>query len=197
MWFPASVWFLTVLVLVLVVAAPGLAGGGEQFEDKGWAARLVAYPFLMLIAPVAWWAARRGTGQTPPYAAFGLMMMPFLSDTAANWLDLFRTVAWWDDVSHAAHWFLLCSGIGLLLRPHLGARWMVVLVVTGAGALLALGWELGEWWLFIRHGTESRGAYQDTLGDETLGVTGALVASLLVAVRGPGRSTSPAYSPQT
>jgi hypothetical protein len=53
--------------------------------------------------------------------------------------------------------------------------------VTGLGAVIALGWELGEWYTFIRHGTEIDTAYEDTLGDETLGTLGALVAGLVVA----------------
>ena len=63
------------------------------------------------------------------------------------------------------------------MRP----RWVVVPLVGGLGSLLALGWELGEYWLFISHGKEAGGAYRDTLGDETLGSSGALLAGLLVA----------------
>jgi len=54
--------------------------------------------------------------------------------------------------------------------------WAVVLLVTGLGAMLAIAWELGEWWTFIRHGTEIDTAYEDTLGDLTLGTLGALCA---------------------
>ena len=46
--------------------------------------------------------------------------------------------------------------------------------------MLALGWELGEWWTFIRHGTEIETAYEDTLGDMALGTLGALVAGFVV-----------------
>ena len=62
------------------------------------------------------------------------------------------------------------------MRP----RWLVVPLVAGIGAVLALAWELGEYWLFIRRGKEAGGAYRDTLGDETLGTLGALTAGLLV-----------------
>ena len=55
---------------------------------------------------------------------------------------------------------------------------MLVLAVTGLGAVLAIGWELGEWYTFIRHGTELDTAYEDTLGDLTLGTLGAFVAGL-------------------
>ncbi len=175
--FPATVLGLTVVALVAAVVV-----GGDQFDGKGWAVRLVAYPALMLVGPAAWWLARgrRGAGE-PPYVAFGLVMLPFLSDTAANWLDLFRRVGWWDDLSHFAHWFLLCAGLALLVAPHVRPRWLLVPLVAGAGALLALGWELGEYALFIRTGKEAGGAYRDTLGDETLGTLGALVAGLIVA----------------
>ncbi len=54
------------------------------------------------------------------------------------------------------------------MRP----RWVVVPLVGGLGSLLVLGWELGEYWLFISHGKEAGGAYRDTLGDETLGSSG-------------------------
>jgi hypothetical protein len=56
-----------------------------------------------------------------------------------------------------------------------------VLLVTGLGCLLALGWEIGEWYTFIRHGTELDTAYEDTLGDMTLGTCGAFLAALVVA----------------
>jgi hypothetical protein len=54
-------------------------------------------------------------------------------------------------------------------------------VVAGIGSLLALGWEIGEWYTFIRHGTEIETAYEDTLGDVTLGTLGGTLAAVLVA----------------
>ena len=177
-WFPLLVLVATVAELVAAVVLPGV----DQFDGKGWPVRLVAYPALMLLAPAVWYAAtRRDRPSRPPYTAFGLVMLPFLSDTTANWLDLFRTVGWWDDVSHFGHWLLLGAGLGLLLAPHVRPRWVVAPLVAGTGAVLALGWELGEYWLFIREGKEAGGAYRDTLGDETLGTSGALVAGVLVA----------------
>ena len=119
--------------------------------------------------------ARAGRGAPPPYAAFGLIMLPFLSDTTGNWLDLFRTVGWWDDLSHFAHWFLLCAGVGLLLAPSgaaaLGRR-------AAGGRASAPCWRSAGSWGSTRcssaTGKEAGGAYRDTLGDETLGTSGAL-----------------------
>lgn len=184
-WLPAAVLAVTVVLLVAAVAVPDV----DQFEGKGWAVRLVAYPALMLLAPVVWWATRGRSGEgRPSYVGFALIMLPFLSDVTANWLDLFRRVGWWDDLSHAVHWFLLCAGIGLLVAPHVRPPALLVPLLGGAGAMLALVWELGEYWLFIGDGKEAGGAYRDTLGDETLGTLGALLAGVLVAAWARRRS---------
>jgi hypothetical protein len=108
-------------------------------------------------------------------------MSPFLIDVTGNTLDLYDTVVWWDDANHVVNWALLCGGLGLLMVHGIGMAWARVLLVTGLGAVLAIAWELGEWYAFIRHGTELDTAYQDTLGDEVLGTLGALVAGLILA----------------
>jgi hypothetical protein len=101
-----------------------------------------------------------------------------------NTLNLYDTLVWWDDANHFVNWLLLCAGIGfLLLRAHISPSWALAGLITGIGAVLAVGWELGEWYTFIRHGTELDTAYEDTLGDEVLGTLGAALAGLLVARR--------------
>jgi hypothetical protein len=57
----------------------------------------------------------------------------------------------------------------------------VVLLVAGMGAIMAIGWEVGEYYAFIRGGTELSTAYTDTLGDEVLGTLGALIGGLIIA----------------
>ena len=181
-WVPALVLALTVGQLLLGTFATGL----EQFADKAFGARLVTYPLLMLAAPAAWWLTpARRRGEPPPWGPCSLVMLPFLVDVTGNTLDLYDTVGWWDDANHLVNWFLLCSGLGLLCLSGVRPPWAVVLAVTGLGALLAIGWELGEWFTFIRHGTELDTAYTDTLGDEALGTLGALAAGLLVGSRAP------------
>jgi hypothetical protein len=175
-WVPASVLVLTVGQLVVGTFASDL----QQFEGKAFGARLVAYPVMMLLVPVVWWLVHRGQPAAVPWIAFALVMVPFLIDVTGNTLDLYDSVAWWDDVNHFVNWVLLCGGLGLLLLRGIRVPWARVLFVTGLGALLAIGWELGEWYTFIRHGTELDTAYQDTLGDEALGTLGALVAGLLL-----------------
>ena len=108
-------------------------------------------------------------------------MLPFLVDVTGNSLDLYDTVVWWDDFNHFVNWVFLCLGLGLVLVPRLSVRpgcWSAW--STGFGCLLALGWELGEWFTFIRHGTELDTAYEDTLGDMALGTVGSVVAGLVL-----------------
>ncbi len=137
----------------------------------------------MLIVPLVWWLRSRGSGQPAPYGAFALIMLPFLIDVTGNSLDLYDRVSWWDDANHFVNWIPLSLGLGLLLFTDIPKRWQQVVATMGLGAILAIGWELGEWYTFIRHGTELATAYEDTLGDEVLGTLGALVAGLILAYR--------------
>lgn len=199
-WLPAAILLLTVGQLAVAEWVPGI----DRFADKAFGARLLAYPLLMLAAPAIWWLASRRRDPRPadlrdsaPYGAFSLVMLPFLVDVTGNSLDLYDSWVWWDDLNHFVNWLLLLTGLGLLVCGSVRPRWAVVVVVCGLGAVLAIAWEVGEWWTFIRHGTEIDTAYEDTLGDEVLGTLGALCAGLLVAWRqareriSTARSSSP------
>ena len=178
-WVPVLVLVLTVAQLAVAEYMPGI----DRFADKAFGARLIAYPLLMLVVPFLWWVVvkRRHPDRHPPYGAFALVMLPFLVDVTGNSLDLFDALVWFDDFTHFANWALLLTGVGLIICGTVRPPWAVVLLVTGLGAMFAIGWELGEWYSFIRLGTEIDTAYEDTLGDLSLGTLGALVAGLVVA----------------
>jgi hypothetical protein len=180
-WVPALVLAATVAQLAVAEWWPGI----DRFADKAFGARLLAYPALMLLAPAVWWlvVGRRDRTASPPYTAFTLIMLPFLVDVTGNTLDLYDTWEWWDDANHYVNWLLLLAGLGLLLAGSVRPDWVMALLVTGLGAILAIGWELGEWFTFIRHGTELDTAYEDTLGDLTLGTLGSLTAGLVLVWR--------------
>lgn len=173
------VFAATVGQLLLATLAPHL----PQFEGKAFGARLLFYPLMMLLPPAIWIgvARRRGDTAPPPWSGFALIAAPFLVDVTGNTLDLYDSIWWWDDANHFGNWMLLCLGIGLLLeRGNVRPRWALALLITGIGSLLAILWELGEWYSFIRHSSELATAYEDTLGDEALGSLGGLAAALLL-----------------
>lgn len=178
-WAAVAVLAVTVAQLLVATLVPGL----ERFEGKAFAARLLAYPLLMLLVPALW---RLRGGRPLPWGAFALLMLPFAIDVTGNTLDLYDAVVWWDDANHLVNWFLLALGCGLLLaRADVRPRWALGLLVAGVGALLAIGWELAEYVTFIRGGTELDTAYTDTLGDMALGCLGAVVAAGVVQARRP------------
>ncbi len=173
---------LTVGQLAVATFVPGL----PQFEGKAFGSRLFAYPLLMAAPVVVWWlVARRRSASPPlPWGGFAFVAAPFLVDVTGNTLDLYDAITWWDDVNHFANWLLLGLGVGLMLRrAQVRPAWVLGVAVAGLGAVLAVLWELAEWWTFIRHGTELDTAYTDTLGDEALGMLGAAVAGVVLVLR--------------
>jgi hypothetical protein len=77
------------------------------------------------------------------------------------------------------NWFLLGLGAGvLLLRTPIRQPWVLGMLVTGIGALAAIGWEVAQWVTLLRDGSAGREAYAQTLLDETLATLGAAVAGL-------------------
>jgi hypothetical protein len=193
-----AAWATVVATAGQLFVATFFASHFEQFDGKAFGARLVAYPVTMLLVPAvsAHLRRRRGGSEPLPWLGITLVMLPFLIDVTGNTLDLYDTVEWWDDANHFVNWLLLCGGAGvLLLRSAVRPAWAVGLLVFGLGAALAIGWELAEWYTFIRHGTELDTAYTDTLGDEALGTLGGAVAALLVWRLASGRR--PADSAQS
>ncbi len=178
-WLPALILVLTMGQLAVAQWVPGI----ERFADKAFGARLIAYPIMMLLVPAIWWVVvkRRNRAAEPPYVAFALIMLGFLVDTTGNSLDFYDTLTWWDDMNHFVNWVFLNAGIGLIIAAAVHPMWARIVLVAGIGSMLALGWEIGEWYTFIRHGTEIETAYEDTLGDMTLGTLGGTLAALIVA----------------
>jgi hypothetical protein len=102
-------------------------------------------------------------------------------DVLGNAFDLYDTVEWWDDLNHFVNWALLSLAFGQLVLRFRLPRIETFALVVGAGGVSAMLWEFGEYFAFIRNSDELDTAYEDTLGDMALGLTGSVVAALATA----------------
>ncbi len=176
----------TLKVLLVGLLLLGAFSGAQQFEGKAFLGRLLTYPIAGLVVPVCWHFA--GRPKPYPHAVDALLVSPFLIDVVGNALDLYDTVWWWDDANHFVNWALLSGAFALfVVRGGLG-RWSTVALVVGFGAISAIVWELAEYAAFIRNSPELATAYEDTLGDLALGLSGSVLASAIAyrAWRDPG-----------
>jgi hypothetical protein len=162
--------------LVVAVALPDL----PQFEGKAMAGRAIAYPIAVLLVPAVWWLLNRRRRIEYPYVLDILWTLPFLIDVTGNSADLYDTVGWWDDANHFVNWALLVAAFGQLLILLPVGRIAAAGLAVGFGALTAVLWEFAEYITFIRTNEEElRTAYEDTLGDLALGISGSVVAAIL------------------
>jgi hypothetical protein len=177
LWVDVAVKGALIGVLLLAVLRPEL----PQFEGKAMTGRAIAYPIAALVVPLAWWLYGQKRSDRYPYALDILLTLPFLIDVAGNAFDLYDSIDWWDDANHFVNWGLLTAAFGqLLVRLPVG-RLIAVGLMIGFGATTAVLWEFAEYFTFIRDSPELDTAYEDTLGDLALGLTGSVVAALITA----------------
>ncbi|MET9275316.1 hypothetical protein [Kribbella sp. NPDC003557] len=174
---PAKILLFGLLLSALIW--PDLSG----IKGKASTARLIVYPIGAMILPLWWWAygrARSTLHRSFPWSADLLMTLPWLIDLIGNRLNLFDTVDWWDDAMHFVLWGFLTAGVLLAFAPRDLSRPITTFVALGFGATAAIVWEVGEYVTFVRNSPELATAYTDTLGDLTLGTSGALLAGLVL-----------------
>lgn len=174
-----------ILLLLHAVAFPDL----EQYAGKGIASRLLTYPISIVLVPLLVWVVRRratsaaDAARPYPHLIDICVATPFLLDTLGNALNLFNTIDWFDDIMHFVNWVPWVTAFGLALR-HVPAlpRWNVFALALGYGAVTHILWEIGEYFAFIRSNPdEFSTAYEDTLGDLALSLTGSVAGAALVA----------------
>jgi hypothetical protein len=158
----------------------------ERFADKAMTARAVLYPAAAAIVPLVW--LLRGRRGPYPGVSDSLLVLPFVIDLAGNALDLYDSITWFDDACHLGNWAILTLAVGLPIARRCGP-WVTLGLCVGFGATTALVWEVGEYGAFILKTDESVTAYRDTIGDMTLGLTGALVAGLVAFALSRRRAT--------
>ena len=177
LWVDVALKAALIGLLLVAVLFPDL----PQFEGKAMTGRAIAYPLAVLLVPAVWFLYARKRTDRYPYALDILLTLPFLIDVAGNALDLYDSIDWWDDANHFVNWGLLVAAFGqLLVRLPVG-RVEAVGLMIGFGAVTAVLWEFAEYVTFIRDSPELETAYEDTLGDLALGLSGSVVAALVTA----------------
>ncbi|WP_313821602.1 hypothetical protein [Citricoccus sp.] len=122
--------------------------------------------------------------RTPVQAGTAVILL------AAAWaamLDAYHLIPWLDLVVHVVATGLLAAiGAGALLRSgwlqtsRTATRAGQTLLTAGLGALLAVLWEIGEWFGHTLLDPAIQVGYGDTVGDLAAGVLGALLAGLML-----------------
>jgi len=168
------------LVLVWMLANALIDPDTANLRDKGAEARAVAYPLLAFTVPAIWllWWKERASF---PWAADLMVTVTCFTDILGNRMDLYDTVWWFDDWMHFMNTGLIAGAVVLLTLHRSSTLLRCLERALAVGATSAILWELGEYWAFIRGGTEREFAYTDTLGDLALGTLGsALTAAAIV-----------------
>lgn len=167
---------VTVALLGWAILNPDL----PQFQGKAFTGRAIAYPVALLIIPLGWWVFGSRTVAFP-VAADILFGLPFLIDVGGNALNLYDTIAWWDDANHLVNWAFQTSAVGLLLRHGDWSRSTRAALAFGYAVTAAVLWEFAEFVTFIPDSPEAASAYADTLLDLALGMLGGLVAAIVTS----------------
>jgi hypothetical protein len=180
---------LAKLLLVVAVARVALDPTWGNLEGKSPITRAVTYPLLALVVPAGhlWWRP----GRPYPWVADLLVTLPAFSDVLGNRLDLFDRIVWFDDLMHALATGALSAAVVLLAGLGGAPLLRRLEVAVASGMSLALLWEVWEYLAFVTRSGEAGTAYGDTVGDLSLGWTGAVVAALLVGLHRRGRTSRP------
>ena len=174
------------------------AGAYEQtfVPHLGDAVRLAA----LLAIPAAWVISGPLSALTMLLVSGGTWMSRYYSRTrsedlagqivlllggAFSVLGTYKAIDWLDLVVHGLMLILLTKlltnmlGHHGMLPPALNRRQTagILLAVTSLGVLLAVLWEIGEWLGHTFINPEVGVGYDDTLGDLTAGLLGALTAA--------------------
>lgn len=172
MWVVKSALAATLLTGLLFPDIPGVVG-------KGWPERCVGYPLSALVVPAIW--ALRGRRGRYPYLADALLVTPFVFDLSGNLVNLYDTFEQFDDILHFVNWTFLVAALVLFVASQGLARWNLVLLGSGFGAMAIIAWEAVEWIVQEMGTTGLQLTYDDTVGDLVLSTSGGVLGAAVTA----------------
>jgi hypothetical protein len=160
----------------------GLVVPMDRLDGKGWPARALTYPLSALVVPALW--LLRGRRWSFPALANGLLVLPFVLDLAGNLFGLFDNVTNFDDVLHLVNWMFLVGAVVVLMAPLGLARWNVIGLGSGFGAVAIVLWEFMEY-VVLKTGTTGLDlTYDDTISDLVLSTVGGLIGATAAVLFG-------------
>jgi hypothetical protein len=164
-----------VVLLAFAITFPDLS----NLRDKAAGMRAIGYPMLAFTVPLVWFLFWRERASFP-WLADLLVTITCFSDILGNQMNLYSTIVWFDDWMHFMNTGLLAAAAILLTLRRSASFGAVLERALAFGATAAIGWELAEFFAFLRFSPERRNGYSDTLGDLSLGVLGAAFAAVVV-----------------
>jgi len=163
-----------VILIGIAIVYPDLG----NVRGKASGVRDIAYPLGALVVPAVWWF--RWRSRPYPWLGDALVTLPWFTDTLGNRLNLFDTIDSFDDWMHFVNWALLTAGVLILTLRQAASLRETIERALAFGVTAALGWEIAEYFAFIRHSPELKTAYTDTLGDLSLGSLGSILSGVIV-----------------
>ena len=164
-----------VLLLGLAILVPGFG----NMDGKGLVPRAIGYPVAAFAIPFVWFTWWRQRASFPWTADF-LVTFACFSDIFGNVMNLYDSVASFDNIVHFVNTGLLTAAIILLTMHRSTSLGAVLERGLAFGVSAALVWEIAEYFAFLRWSPERLGAYADTLSDMSLGALGSVIAAFWV-----------------
>jgi hypothetical protein len=162
------------VLLALAMITPEVA----NLEGKAAEARAIGYPLASFTVPILWYFFWRD--RPFPWLVDLMVTVTCFTDILGNRLNLYDTIDWFDDWMHFQNNGILAGAFVLLTLHHQASFWRTVERALAFGAPAAIIWELAEYWAFLRFSAERQFGYVDTLGDLAQGLTGTVVAAVVI-----------------
>lgn len=151
----------------------------QNLAGKGMGFRAPLFVGVLFVLPAV---SKLKKWKKYPHMADIFITLPFLLDTVGNYLGLFNSFTYFDDLLHLLNWAFFIIAFHLLNPNKCKSYLFSFLLGAGLGALLIVVWELLEWLVSI----DGLGAvsdlqlsYEDTIGDLFLSTAGGILGSAI------------------
>ncbi len=170
----AKTTLITLFAIASIFDIPILAGKGIPLRAPLYIGIILLIPFIAKLKKL----------EPYPHLADFFLAIPLLLDLGGNFLGLFDSFRFYDDIIHAVNWFFIVLAIHLLNAKNYTSKMQGFIFDVGAGTLLIVLWELGEWAVSadgLSIATNLKLSYADTIGDLAMSTLGGVLAALVGA----------------